>query len=300
MLDRSSIFGFVAAMNKLSTEERTRVVAALVEGNSLRAITRMTGMHRSAILKLLAELGAACSAYQDKVFRNLPCKRIQCDEIWSFVGAKEKNASAEKKEQGLGRCMDLGGLGRANRSSFLAGMSATRDGGAAYHFMHDLAGRLAHRVSLPRTDTSPICKPSRMPFGTNIDYAMLVKIYGEGPLRPKRGTVPRAMHGTRASQDQWPAPTSATFRPATSSGKTSRCGCRCAGSPVSPMGFPKRLRTTNTLWRLHFMQYNFCRIHQTLARHSSDGGWCFRPRLELGGSDRAARLPNRLKPPSSP
>lgn len=78
-------------MNKLSIEEKVKVVACLVEGNSLRATTRMTGTHRTAIQKLLAELGAACSEYQDKVFRNLKLTRIQCDEIWSFAGCKQKN-----------------------------------------------------------------------------------------------------------------------------------------------------------------------------------------------------------------
>jgi hypothetical protein len=89
-------------MNKLSTEERKRVVAALAEGNSLRAVTRMTGVHRTTVMKLLCDLGAACSEYQDRVFRDLKCKRVQCDEIWSFVGAKEKNCSAEMKKDGKG------------------------------------------------------------------------------------------------------------------------------------------------------------------------------------------------------
>src|SRR5437868_7845928 len=89
-------------MNKLNTEERKRVVAALVEGNSLRAINRMTGVHRTTIMKLLCDLGRACSEYQDKVFRNLTCKRIQCDEIWSFVYAKEKNCDIFQKMDGAG------------------------------------------------------------------------------------------------------------------------------------------------------------------------------------------------------
>jgi transposase len=79
-------------VNKLTADERKRVVAALVEGNSLRAVTRMTGVHRTTVMKLLVDLGRACSEYQDKLFRNLPCKQIQCDEIWSFVYAKEKTA----------------------------------------------------------------------------------------------------------------------------------------------------------------------------------------------------------------
>src|SRR6202142_2173248 len=91
-LKRSSI---LKLMNQLTTDERSRVVAALVEGNSLRSITRMTGVHRTTVMKLLADLGRACSIYQDKAFRNLPCKRIEADEIWSFCGAKEKNTTPE-------------------------------------------------------------------------------------------------------------------------------------------------------------------------------------------------------------
>src|SRR5271167_713107 len=86
-------------MNKLTKEEQVRVVACLVEGNSLRATSRMTGTHRGAIQKLLVELGAACSAFQDRTFRNLNCKRIQCDEIWSFCYAKDKNVPADKRGQ---------------------------------------------------------------------------------------------------------------------------------------------------------------------------------------------------------
>jgi len=82
-------------MNKLTTDERKQVVSALVEGNSLRSITRMTGVHRTTIMKLLCVLGRVCSDYQDKTFRNLGCRRIQCDEIWSFVYAKEKNCTRE-------------------------------------------------------------------------------------------------------------------------------------------------------------------------------------------------------------
>ena len=89
-------------MNQLSVDERTRIVSALVEGNSIRAVARMTGVSRNTIDKLLGDLGRACSDYQDKAFRNLQSKRIQCDEIWSFVGAKEKNCTVEMKARGAG------------------------------------------------------------------------------------------------------------------------------------------------------------------------------------------------------
>jgi transposase len=90
------------ALNKLSAEERSRILAALVEGNSMRAIARMTGLSRNTIDKFLCDLGRACSEYQDKAFRNLHCRKLQCDEIWAFVGAKEKNTRAKTKAQGWG------------------------------------------------------------------------------------------------------------------------------------------------------------------------------------------------------
>lgn len=97
-------------MNKLSTTERKQVIACLVDGNSLRATTRITGIHRTTVMKLLNDLGAACQAYQDKALVNLPAKLIQCDEIWSFVGCKEKNATVEKKIEGQGDCWTWVGM----------------------------------------------------------------------------------------------------------------------------------------------------------------------------------------------
>lgn len=107
----------------------------------------MTGVHRTTVMKLLADLGRVCSEYQDKVFRDLPCKRIQCDEIWTFVDAKEKNTSIEKKAQGWGDCWTWVAMD-AETKLVPTWYLGTRDACAAYHFMHDLAGRLANRVQL--------------------------------------------------------------------------------------------------------------------------------------------------------
>jgi IS1 family transposase len=134
-------------MNKLSPSDRVRVVACLVEGNSLRATVRMTGVHRTTVMKLLANLGKACSEYQDRAFRNLTCKRIQCDEIWSFVGCKEKNVPANERHQGRGDVWTWTAID-AETKLVPAWYVGNRDAGAAYHFMHDLAGRLANRVQL--------------------------------------------------------------------------------------------------------------------------------------------------------
>lgn len=129
-------------MNKLTTDERTKVVACLVEGNSLRATTRMTGVHRTTIQKLLVELGAACSIYQDKVFRALSLKRIQCDEIWSFVGCKQKNVTEDNKENGWGDVWTWTAID-ADTKLVPCWFVGTRDAGAAYHFISDLRSRLA-------------------------------------------------------------------------------------------------------------------------------------------------------------
>ena len=133
------------SMNKLSKEEQVRVIACLVEGNSLRATTRMTGTHRGAIQKLLVELGAACSAYQDKIFRNLNCKRVQCDEIWSFCYAKDKNVPEEMRNQpGVGSVWPWVALD-PDTKLVPCWYVGTRDAVAAHHFIHDLKDRLAAR-----------------------------------------------------------------------------------------------------------------------------------------------------------
>ncbi len=135
-------------MNKLSNEERVRVVACLVEGNSLRATVRMTGIHRTTILKLLVELGEACAAYQAKTLVNLPCKRIQYDEIRSFVGSKEKNTSDEKKAEGWGDAWTWVALD-ADTKLVPCWFVGPRDAGAAQWFIHDLSNRnRARRAAL--------------------------------------------------------------------------------------------------------------------------------------------------------
>ena len=167
-------------MNKLDSAKRAQVVSCLVEGNSIRATVRMTGVAKKTASRLLVELGAACSAYQDKVFVNLKCKRIQCDEIWSFVGAKEKNCTAEMKAKGNGDAWTWVALDAESKlvPCWLVG---NRDADCAYHFMHDLKARLANRVQLTTDGHRAYLYAAEDAFGCEIDYAMLVKIYGNAP-----------------------------------------------------------------------------------------------------------------------
>jgi hypothetical protein len=149
MLERSRI---MTPMNTLTIERKTQVISALVEGKSIRATVRMTGVAKNTIIKLLAEIGSACVKYQDAHLRNLPCKRIQCDEIWSFCYAKQKNVPSEMQGQfGFGDVWTWTAI-CADTRIVASWFVASRDAGCAYHFMSDLAGRLKNRVQLlPQT-----------------------------------------------------------------------------------------------------------------------------------------------------
>ena len=131
----------MVTMNKLGTAKRSAIVRALCEGCSIRATVRMTGASKNTIAKLLVGIGAACSAYQDKTIRAIKSRRVQCDEIWSFVGAKAKNASPEKKAEGWGDCWTWTALD-ADTKLMISFRLGDRTLATAYDFMHDLADRI--------------------------------------------------------------------------------------------------------------------------------------------------------------
>lgn len=249
-------------MNKISTEEQKRVVAALVEGNSLRAVTRMTGVHRTTVMKLLVNLGRACSHYQDKAFRNLNAKRIQCDEIWSFCHAKEKNCTAEMKAKGAG---DVWTWVAIDPDSKLVPcwFIGARHAGCAYHFLSDLKDRLAHRVQLTTDGHGAYLHAVDQVFGTEIDYAQLQKIYGAAPEGPQVRYSPAVCMGARkavinGTPDHKHISTSYVERQNLTMRMSMRRFTRLTNA------FTKKVENLEHAVALHYIHYNFCRIHQSL------------------------------------
>src|SRR5438874_1636794 len=261
-------------MNKLSIDGRTQIISALVEGNSMRSIARMTGVSRTTIDKLLCDLGRACSEYQDKAFRNLSSKRFQCDEIWSFVAAKEKNCTVEMKKKGAGDVWTWVALD-ADTKLVPCWFIGQRDAGCAYHFMHDLAERLAHRVQLTTDGHRAYLSAVEDAFGAEIDYAMLQKIYGNTEQGPETRYSPAICMGARkavisGAPDHNHISTSYAERQNLTMRMSMRRFTRLTN------GFSKKLENHEHALALYFMYYNFCRIHQTLR---------VTPAMEAGISD---------------
>jgi IS1 family transposase len=250
-------------MNKLSTEKRSQVIAALVEGNSIRATVRMTGASKNTIAKLLLELGAACADYLDKALVNLTCKRIQCDEIWSFCYAKEKNVPEEKRGQfGYGDVWTWTAMDADTKliASWLVG---GRDAGTAYGFMQDLTKRLKNRVQLTTDGHRAYLNAVEDAFGSNVDYAMLVKLYGTDRDASEARYSPADCIGCRevvVSGSPNPKHISTSF--IERQNLTMRMHMRRFTRLTN--AFSKKIENHIASIAIHYMHYNFCRVHQTL------------------------------------
>ena len=173
-------------MNRLSIDRRAKIITALVEGNSIRATCRMTDTAKWTVIRLLASVGAACASYQNTYLRNLPCQTIQCDEIWSFCYAKQKNVPEDKQGRyGYGDVWTWIAIDADTKlvPSWLIGL---RNAGDAFRLMRDLQARLANRVQMTTDGHKAYLTAVEDVFGADIDYAMLVKIYGKDIESEKR------------------------------------------------------------------------------------------------------------------
>jgi IS1 family transposase len=252
------------SMNKLNTAKRSAIVSALIEGNSLRSTTRMVGVSINTVTKLLVDGGAACAKYQHGALRNLPCKRLQCDEIWSFVQMKEKQVPAARKgERGIGDVWTWTAI-CAETKIVPCWLVGARDAMHACHFIADLASRLANRVQLTTDGHKPYLEAVEGAFGGEIDYAMLIKLYGNSPGNTAEvryspgeciGTEKRTIVG---QPDEHHISTSFAERQNLTMRMRMRRFTRLTNA------FSKKMENLEAAVALHYMHYNFARRHQTL------------------------------------
>jgi IS1 family transposase len=261
-------------MNRLTKDKQTHVIKCLCEGLGIRATVRMTGVAKNTIVKLLADVAEVCSKYQDKTLRNLTCKKIQCDEIWSFCYAKEKNVPRDMRGQfGVGDVWTWTAID-ADTKLIVSWRVGDRDAGVANDFIQDLANRLANRVQLTTDGHRVYWEAVEKAFGSNVDYAMLVKLYGA--VRDKEATYsPAKVISCRAipmigDPDAEHISTSYVER----SNLTMRMSMRRFARLTN--AFSKKVENHISALSLYFMFYNFCRVHQTLR---------VTPAMEAGVSD---------------
>jgi IS1 family transposase len=250
-------------MNQLSNEKRAQIVAALVEGNSIRSTVRMTGASKNTIAKLLVELGAACSEYLNKTLVNLPCKRVQCDEIWSFVGCKEKNVTAEKAARDgiVGDIWTWVAIDADTKlvCSWTVGDRSIR---TAMPFMKDLASRLSNRVQLTTDAHKAYLNAVDAAFDYEIDYAMLIKIYNDTSEGQRRYSPLECTGCKKEEISGNPDPRHISTSYVERQNLTMRMQMRRFTRLTN--AFSKKLENHVASIAIHYMYYNFCRIHQTL------------------------------------
>lgn len=249
-------------MNRLSKEKRVQVIRCLVEGNSIRSTVRITGVAKNTVAKLLIDVGKACSEYQDRVFRNLTCKRLQCDEIWSFCYAKEKNVPNKYKGQfGYGDVWTWTSLD-AKSKLVPSWMVGDRSAETAKLFIDDLASRLKYRVQLTTDGLKTYLEAIEGAFGSEIDYAILIKIYGSNPEGEKRYSPAKIKDIESKIISGKPKRKHISTSYIERQNLTMRMSMRRFTRLTN--AFSKKVENHAHAISLHFMYYNFCRIHQTL------------------------------------
>jgi len=250
-------------MNRLTSEQRAAVVSCLIEGCSIRSTVRMTGVCKKTVMRLVVEVGAFCSEYQDKAFRNLHCQRLQVDEMWSFVYAKAKNVTPEIAANHIAGDAWLWVAIDAETKLVPCWYVGQRDAIAATEFIQDIESRLANRVQLTSDGLRLYLDAVVDAFGEGVDYAKLVKYYGNASDEGQKRYSPAECTGAekiRVIGDPDPKYISTSYveRQNLSVRMTNRRFTRLTNA------FSKKIENHAASVALGYFAYNFIKIHRTL------------------------------------
>jgi IS1 family transposase len=280
-------------MRKLTHEQRTQAVNCLLEGCSIRATVRMTGIAKKTVMRLLVEVGAVCEAYQDRVLRNLTCRRIQLDEMWGFNYCKAKNVTPEIAEKITG-AGDVWLWVAIDAETKLVPCWTLGDRGAetAYGFVSDLAGRLSNRVQITSDGYRVYLTAIENTFGSEVDYAMLVKIYGSDAGPDTRYSPPECLGVNLAVITGNPDPKHISTSFVERQNWTARTMMRRYTRLSN--GFSRKMENHAAAVALYYFAYNFIRIHRSLrvspamAAGVTDHLWSVSELVDLWEAEEAA------------
>lgn len=261
-------------MNKVSTDKQTAVISALVEGVSTRSIERMTGVHRDTIMRLMVHVGEGCQRLMDEKMRNLPCKHLQLDEIWCYVGKKQRHVKESDDPNQVGDFYTWVAIDSATKliPSFKVGKRYIETGRV---FVDDLAGQLANRVQISSDGLRIYVDAIEESFGADVDYAQIVKFYEAEPIGPGRYSPPKVVKVEKSYIAGNPDLNITSASYVERQNLTMRMGMRRFTRLTN--AFSKKVENLKAAVALHFSHYNFVRIHKTLK---------VTPAMEAGVIDR--------------
>jgi IS1 family transposase len=265
-------------VNKLSLDRQAQIIKVLCEGNSIRSTARITGTAVNTVVKLLREVGAACLDYQDKVMHNLPCGKLQCDEIWSFVYSKAKNVPEEKQGKfGYGDVWTFTAID-ADTKLVPCWNIGLRNADCAYEFILDLKARLANRVQLTTDGHGMYLEAVENAFGSEIDFAQLVKRYGPEPEGDRRYSPAKCLGADKRVVVGNPDTSKISTSYVERQNLTMRMNIRRFTRLTN--AFSKKLENHLLALSIYFMYYNFARPHKSL-----DNPYPRTPAMATGVSD---------------
>lgn len=279
-------------MNKLSDEKRAMILKALVEGNSIRATARLTGTSKNTVSRLLKHVGAYCLEQHGALVRDVESKRVQCDEIWSFCGAKERNIPKEEKGKGRGDVWTWIGLCQDSKL-LITYRVGSRGAETGLPFMQDLADRLVNRVHLSTDGHGVYLRTVERAFGWGeVDYGMLVKVYGQTSEGRRRYSPPECIGAEKMRVMGHPT----VEDTCTSHVERQNLNMRMSMRRFTRLtnAFSKKVEFHEYAVALHTMYYNFCKPHMTLTKERK--GIKTTPAKAAGLTDRVWKIEELLPP----